>query len=123
MRTAAKTNNRSRVERLKENLTSMKAEKVQFTEKQEQHRREFEALQRRREQVDKQLHSGGITQLPTVEERSKLLPLVCISHVCHVMCLQFRNGNKNKISVLKILTLEVFTLTYLILNSLLHLCK
>ena len=36
LQNAARTNNRSRVTRLKENLTSMEADKIQFTEKQEQ---------------------------------------------------------------------------------------
>ncbi|XP_065910412.1 myosin heavy chain, striated muscle-like [Dysidea avara] len=69
LRTAAKTNNSSRVKRLKESLNSMEGEKVQFSERKALHMKELEVLQKRREQVDKELHAGGITQLPTIQQR------------------------------------------------------
>ena len=121
LQNAARTNNRSRVTRLKENLTSMEADKIQFTEKQEHHSKELDTLQKRCEQIDKQLHAGGVAQLPTVEESSKLLPYVFITCLSCVMCTQLRDGNKNKISVLIILKLEAFTLMYHTFNNTIHL--
>ena len=87
LRTAAKTNNSSRVKRLKESLNSMEGEKVQFSERKALHMKELEVLQKRREQVDKELHAGGITQLPTIQQRSKYLP--CVHHT-PVMCYALR---------------------------------
>jgi len=116
LQNAARTNNRSRVTRLKENLTLMEEEKVQFKEKQNHHSEELEALQKRREQVDKLLHAGGVAQLPTVDENSKLSSHVFITCPSCVVCTQLRDGNMNKRSVLIILTLEAFILTYHICN-------
>jgi len=120
LQNAARTNNRARVTRLKENLAAMEAEKIQFTEKQEHHSKELEALQKRRDQIDKQLHAGGVAQLPTVEESSKLFPYVFITCLSCVVCTQLRDGNKNRISVLIILTLEAFTLMYHTFKNTIH---
>jgi len=76
----------TKVKRINVDLTSMEKEK-----KVELFQRSKNSIKRNlkhyKKDLDKQLHSGGITQLSTVEERSKLPSLMCVSHVCHVMCL------------------------------------
>ncbi|XP_065912629.1 interaptin-like [Dysidea avara] len=66
---AARYDNPYKVKRLKEDLISIEREKIHFTERQAKHRKDLEELQKKHEQVDKQLHAGGITQLPTVKQR------------------------------------------------------
>jgi len=57
----------------------MEAEKTNFAEKQKYHRKELEQLQKRCEEVDKQLHAGGVSQLQTVKQRSKSSSYVYIT--------------------------------------------
>ena len=83
---AARYDNPYKVKRLKEDLISIEREKIHFTERQAKHRKDLEELQKKHEQVDKQLHAGGITQLPTVKQRSKYLP--CVYHM-YITCILY----------------------------------
>jgi len=51
----------------------MEAENTNFTEKQKHHRKELEQLLKRCEEVDKQLHTGGMSHLQTVKQCSESL--------------------------------------------------
>lgn len=69
MMSAAKLGNRSKVTRLKETISSMQAEEESYAEKKKYHERELDILQERCREIDKKIHSSGVPQLPTTEER------------------------------------------------------
>ena len=78
MRTAAKSGNKNKVTRIKENINLLEAEENSYTGKMNSHEKELNALQERYKQVDKKIYATGIKQLPTIEERGLVKASVII---------------------------------------------
>ena len=72
MKSAAKAGNRHKVARLKEAISSLEGEEKSFEDKREAHDRELDTLQTKCKEVDKKIYASGITQLPTIDERSNI---------------------------------------------------
>ena len=71
LRNAAKSGNKSKVERLRDTINSLEAEENSYAERKDRHERELDTLQERCAQVDRKIFASnsGITHLPTIEDR------------------------------------------------------
>ena len=68
----ARLGNKPKVTRLKETITLLQAKEDKYAKKKKYYERELDIVQRRCREVDKKIHSSGVPQLPTTEERGQL---------------------------------------------------